>query len=66
MSRGNILVVDETPANLRLLAEMLTRQGHMCASARWALSTGGPLDRSPREAPEFPRSDGCQSGTFVL
>jgi PleD family two-component response regulator len=27
-STGNILVVDDTPANLRLLSEILTRQGY--------------------------------------
>ena len=30
MSRGNLLVVDDTPANLRLLSEMLTGEGYMC------------------------------------
>lgn len=41
-SKGNILIVDDTPANLRLLSQMLTEQGYqvrlcpMCLSC-WRL-----------------------------
>jgi sigma-B regulation protein RsbU (phosphoserine phosphatase) len=48
MSQGNILIVDDTPANLRLLSQMLSKQGYHVRPV-----PDGPLALSAVEA-EFP------------